>query len=298
MSCGRPVITVDVEDWPQSTWDRNLPVTARAAENMIRLMGILNEAGVKVTLFVLGKFAECFPDVVRALSEQGHEIASHGYGHVEIFRQSREEFREDVVRSKEILEEITGVPVRGYRAPDFSILRNSLWAFDVLADSGFEFDSSVVPIRHPRYGIPDWPREPTRVHLPGQRSILEFPLATYRVFGKNWPIGGGGYFRLLPGVIARRLARRSMLSVPFVFYCHPYEFDPWEFGEIGLEIPLRVRLHQGLGRGRFEARFRRFVSEFGGRRMLDLIQQAVQYTDLELKAVAPGSGFELMSRGV
>ncbi|MGD9722108.1 MAG: DUF3473 domain-containing protein [Pirellulales bacterium] len=266
-----PIISIDVEDWPQSSWDRNLPITERAAANTRRLLAILGQAGIRTTMFVLGKMAERFPEVVREIDAAGHEVASHGYGHVEIFKQSREEFAADLRRSKDFLEQLLGKPVRGYRAPDFSIVRSSLWALEVLAEQGFEYDSSIFPVKRPRYGIPDWPLTPTRVRLPNGRSILEFPIASYRALGKNWPVGGGGYHRLLPGPAGRWLAQRVMRTRPFVFYCHPYEFDPREFAEIDVAIPLKVRLHQGLGRGRFEARFVRLVRQFGGCRMIDLV---------------------------
>ncbi|HEX3724839.1 MAG TPA: DUF3473 domain-containing protein, partial [Pirellulales bacterium] len=270
-----PVISVDVEDWPQSSWDRELPITARAADNTRRLLALLERAGVKVTMFVLGKLAERFPDVVREIDAAGHEVASHGYGHVEIFKQSRAEFGADLKQSKDLLEGIIGRRVRGFRAPDFSVVRTSLWALDELAAQGFDYDSSIFPVKRPRYGIPDWPLEPAHVRLPEGRTILEFPIASYRAWGKNWPVGGGGYHRLLPGPAGRWLARRVLRKRPFVFYCHPYEFDPHEFTEISLPIPLKVRLHQGLGRGRFEARFVSLLKQFGGCRMVDLIDRAV-----------------------
>lgn len=266
-----PIISVDVEDWPQSSWDRELPITSRAADNTRRLLDLLEQLRVRVTMFVLGKLAEQFPDVVGDINAAGHEVASHGYGHVEIFKQSRSEFAQDLKRSKDLLEQIIGKPVRGYRAPDFSIIRRSLWALDELAAQGFEYDSSIFPVSRPRYGIPDWPVGPTRVLLPQGRSILEFPIASYRLWGKNWPVGGGGYHRLLPGPAGRWLARRVMRGRPFVFYCHPYEFDPREFAEITLKIPLKIRLHQGLGRGRFESRFASLVGRFGGCRVIDWI---------------------------
>ena len=150
-------------------------------------------------------------------------------------------------------------------------MRSSLWALDELAEQEFEYDSSIFPVKHSRYGIPDWPLGPTCVRLPSGRSILEFPIASYRAWGKNWPVGGGGYHRLLPGLAGRWFVRRVMQSRPFVFYCHPYEFDPREFADIEIPIPLKIRLHQGLGRGRFGPRFIRLVSQFGGRPMIDLV---------------------------
>jgi polysaccharide deacetylase family protein (PEP-CTERM system associated) len=284
LSFAPPVISVDIEDWPQSSWDRELPITPRAADNTRRLLDLLGEADIRATMFVLGKLAEKFPEVVREIHAAGHEVASHGYGHVEIFKQTRDEFAQDLARSKDLLEQIVGQRVRGYRAPDFSIVRDSLWALEVLAEQGFEYDSSIFPVKRPRYGIPDWPLGPTRVRLNGGLSILEFPIASYRAWGKNWPVGGGGYHRLLPGSASRWLAGRVMQDRPFVFYCHPYEFDAREFAEIPLQLPLRVRLHQGLGRGRFRARFVRLIGQFGGCRMVDLVDGR-QWPDFSLDAL-------------
>src|SRR5215470_9479556 len=190
---GPPVISIDIEDWPQSTWDRNLPITERAAVNTRRTLEVLQEAGIRATLFVLGKFAKAFPGVVRDLHAAGHEIACHGYGHVEIFKQSPQEFARDVSYAKDLLEQMTGERIKGYRAPDFSVVRHTLWALDVLAEAGFDYDSSIFPVHRARYGIPDWPAVPTRVRLSGRKSIIEAPIATFRCFGKNWPVGGGGY---------------------------------------------------------------------------------------------------------
>jgi polysaccharide deacetylase family protein (PEP-CTERM system associated) len=222
-------------------------------------------------MFVLGKLAERFPHIVKEMQADGHEVACHGYGHVEVSLQSPDEFLADICRSKDLLEQITGEKVKGYRAPDFSIVRKTLWAFDALSEAGFEYDSSIVPVRLPRYGIPDWPVQPVHVRLANRRTILEVPLATFRWFGKNWPVGGGGYHRLLPGFVSRSLARKVMSAAPFVFYCHPYEFDVRELEEIPLPIPLTVRLHQGAGRRFFEQRFSSFVRQFGGQRVQDLL---------------------------
>ena len=175
MSYGPPVISIDVEDWPQSTWDRSLPITERAAENTRRVIRLLRETEVRVTMFVLGKLAERFPEIVKEIQADGHEVACHGYGHLEIGRQSPDEFLADVRQSKDLLEQVTGKPVKGYRAPDFSIVRDTLWALETLAEVGFEYDSSIVPARLPRYGIAGWPVLPVRVQLGHGGSILEAP---------------------------------------------------------------------------------------------------------------------------
>jgi polysaccharide deacetylase family protein (PEP-CTERM system associated) len=272
LTFGPPVISIDVEDWPQSTWDRDLPITRRAASNTLRLLELLREAGVHGTMFVLGKFAEAFPEVVREIRSNQHEVACHGYGHVEIFKQSRQEFSEDVYRAKSILEQILGERVRGYRAPDFSIVHTTLWALEALAELGIEYDSSIFPIRRTRYGIPEWPLSPVRVTCAGGKSIIEVPIGTLRCLGKNWPVGGGGYHRLLPGFMSRYFAASVMVFGPFVFYCHPYEFDTREFKEIPIKVPVHTRLHQGLGRRWFRQRFKDFLDRFGGQRMEDLVR--------------------------
>ncbi len=266
-----PVISIDVEDWPQSTWDRSLPITERAAQNTRRLLRILGEADVRTTMFVLGKFADRFPEVVKEIQAEGHEVACHGYGHLEVFRQSPDEFFDDIRRSKDLLEQITGKPVKGYRAPDFSIVRETLWALDVLAAAGFEYDSSIVPARLPRYGIAGWPVLPVRVQLNSGSTILEAPLPTFRVLGRDWPVGGGGYHRLLPGVASRYCATKVMMDVPFVFYCHPYEFDVRELNEITIPVPPTTRFYQGAGRRWFEQRFLDFLRKFGGQSMRDML---------------------------
>lgn len=250
------VVSVDVEDWPQSTWDHSLPITERARRNTEHFLDIAAASGRKVTCFVLGKFAERFPACVQRMAADGHEVASHGYGHIEVFRQAPAEFREDVRRSKRLLEELTGRSVAGYRAPDFSITRRSLWALEILATEGFQYDSSIYPIRHGRYGIPGWPVQPVRVRLPSSDHIVQLPLATVEALGRRWPVAGGGYHRLLPWWLIRWAIRRTLKAGgTFVSYCHPYEFDPDEFRTLSFPLPLKRRLHQGLGRGGFEAKF-------------------------------------------
>jgi polysaccharide deacetylase family protein (PEP-CTERM system associated) len=285
---GPPVISIDVEDWPQSTWNRDLPITDRSIANTHRVLRLLDRANVRATMFVLGKLAERFPQVVREIQADGHEVASHGYGHVEIAQQSPDEFLSDIRRAKGILEDITGKKVKGYRAPDFSIIRNTLWAFEALAEAGYEYDSSVVPVRLVRYGIPEWPVLPAHVRLGDGRMITEVPLATFRWLGRNWPVGGGGYHRLLPGLLSRYLARQVMDAAPFVFYCHPYEFDVLELNEIPLSLPLHIRAHQGVGRRWFEQRFLSFVRRFGGQRMQDLLSSQL-WPELDLRTFSLNS---------
>jgi polysaccharide deacetylase family protein (PEP-CTERM system associated) len=231
-------LTIDVEDYfqvnafepyvPRESWD-GFPL--RVEHNVARLLDLLDEFGVKATFFILGWVAERCPALVRRIQAQGHEIASHGYGHQLIFRIGPQAFREDLHRSKMILEDCTGVAVRGYRAPTYSITRDSLWAFDILIEEGFLYDSSVFPVYHDTYGIPDAPRFPYTVHREAG-SLEEFPLTTLplKLAGLRYqlPIAGGGYLRLLPVQLIRWGIERVNLAEgkPAVLYLHPWEVDP------------------------------------------------------------------------
>ncbi len=278
-------ITVDVEDWPQSSWDRTLPITARAATNTNRQLDFFGEHRTRATLFVLGKFARAFPDVVRRMEREGHEVACHGDGHEVVFGHSRAHFEDDVRRAKSLLEDLAGRAVTGYRAPDFSIRRAQFWAFDVLAELGFEYDSSMFPIHASRYGVPAWPLSPTRLMLPGGGGLVEFPISIVQFAGRNWPLGGGGYQRLLPGFLFRALSEGVMKHRPFVLYGHPYEFDVDEFRHLDLDIPWRVRWHQSLGRRFVPARLSAFIRHYGGGPLRDLLPR-LEFPDFDPTTIA------------
>ncbi len=260
----QPILSADVEDWLQSTWNRDAPIGEVARKNTLALLDRLDRLDVRITMFILGKFAETFPDVVRKIMDAGHEIAAHGHGHQEIFTQTREQFREDIRRNKDHLEQLTGKAVAGYRAPDFSIVKNSLWALEELAEAGFIYDSSIFPVDGGRYGIPQWPLGPASIELGSGKSIIEFPITAWPVGGKNRAVGGGGYHRLLPGFIIRRVMKKVLAERPFVSYMHPYEFNANEFSEMQEPVPFRVKFHQGLFRSRFGPRFDSYVKQFGG----------------------------------
>jgi polysaccharide deacetylase family protein (PEP-CTERM system associated) len=257
------VCTIDVEDWAQSTLDTEMPISDRAGPNMEHVLDVLAEENAKATCFILGKFAEKFPACVKRIAAEGHEIASHGYGHVDVFRLTPARFREDIRRSKGQLETMTGMPVKGYRAPDFSIVKESLWAMDILAEEGFVYDASINPAVLARFGLPDFPAQPVRMQLKDARSLVELPVATLKRLGRQLPVAGGGYHRLLPFSFIRWVIERAVLSREvFMAYCHPYEFDPDEFSHLGYALPLKTRLHQGLGRRGFEGKFRQMLKEF------------------------------------
>lgn len=227
-------MSVDVEDYfhvsafdgvvPRSQWDR---MESRVVPNTRRLLDLFDEYAVRGTFFVLGWVAERVPTLVAEIMTRGHEVASHGYAHRLVYDQTVEGFRDDIRKSKRILEDSIGCRVAGYRAPSFSITAKSLWALDVLVEEGYEFDASIFPIRHDRYGIPDARRDPHRIELAGG-NLIEFPGSTVRVATVNLPVSGGGYFRLLPYWWTKwslsRLNRAEQL--PGMFYLHPWEVDP------------------------------------------------------------------------
>lgn len=194
---------MDVEDWPQSVLDRSLPIGDYCADNTRRILELLAEYGVRGTFFVLGKFAERHPGVVREIDAGGHEVACHGWGHEEVFRLGPRGFREDLRRATGLLADLSGRRPLGYRAPVFSIVRETLWALEMLAEEGYSYDSSIYPFDNGRYGIGDWPIEATRVPLPGGQSIVEFPLTVRRMPG--WP----GRLRCMPGWPGRRRCRNK-----------------------------------------------------------------------------------------
>jgi len=226
-------LSVDVEDYFQvqafannvdrASWDGRESRVERNTDNVLQLFA---DAGVHGTFFTLGWVAERHPDLIRRIVDQGHELASHGYAHFRADEQSPEAFRDDIRRTKRILEDTGGTEVRGYRAATFSIGTRNLWAFDVLREEGYVYSSSVNPIRHDFYGMPDAPRFGFRPD--GPSGIDEFPITTVRVGNRNFPCGGGGFFRLLPYPVYRWALRRVNVTdrQPCIFYFHPWEIDP------------------------------------------------------------------------
>lgn len=253
-------ITIDVEDYfmvsafsdvvRYEDWGR---YESRVEANTMRVLDLLERHGVMGTFFILGWVAERFPGLVRAIHGRGHEVGSHGYSHSLVFDMTRVEFRDDVSRSRKILEDITGEAVQGYRAASFSITPASIWALDILMEEGYRYDSSIFPVRHITYGHPDFSRFPTEIETNGAGSILEIPLSTVRLFGKNIPIAGGGYMRLFPlkflqwGI--RTINREE--SQPAVIYFHPWEIDPGQPRLNGSRLSMfrhRVNLEKTLSK--------------------------------------------------
>ena len=270
----RNALTVDVEDYfhvsafeesiDRDDWDR-LP--CRVERNSDRLLALFSERDVRATFFVLGWVAERYPALIRRMAEAGHEVASHGYAHVRATQQTPEQFRADVSNTRRLLEDTSGQPVKGFRAASFSIGAGNLWALDVLGEAGYRYSSSIYPVRHDLYGMPQAPRFPFRHNGTG---ILEIPITTVSVLGHNLPSGGGGYFRLLPYAFYRwallRVNRRELQ--PGVFYCHPWEFDPDQPRQAGIGLRTRIRHYTNLSR--MEARLGRLLTDFSWGRMDDV----------------------------
>jgi polysaccharide deacetylase family protein (PEP-CTERM system associated) len=204
--------------------------------------------------------AERSRSLVEDVSARGHEVACHGYSHQLIYDQTPEVFREETLRAKYLLEDIIQSPVRGYRAASYSITKRSLWALDILVEAGFDYDSSIFPVRHDRYGIPDAPECPHRLKTPQKHSLVEFPLATAKLFGYRLPVAGGGYFRLYPYAISRAGLRQiNGRQRPFIFYLHPWEIDP-DQPRIAASWFSRFRHYNNLDK--CESRLRKLMTDF------------------------------------
>lgn len=268
----RNAMTVDVEDYFQvsafaphiarESWD-SLP--CRVERNIDRILALFEQQNVKATFFTLGWIAERYPAMVRRIVAAGHELASHGYGHLRASDQSEAEFRKDVASSKAILEDISGQKVLGYRAPSFSIGSANLWALDVLLEAGYQYSSSIYPIRHDHYGMPDAPRFSFYPNGPGK--LLEVPVTTVRMFDRNFPAGGGGYFRFFPYALSRMFLQKVNRDdgKPGIFYFHPWELDHEQPRQKGVGIKTRFRHYINLGR--MEQRLHTLTRDFHWDRM-------------------------------
>lgn len=279
-------LTIDVEDYfqvsafeplvPKENW-REYP--SRVVDNTRRILDILEQKSIKATFFILGWTAKKHPELVREIALQGHEIGCHSYYHRLVYTLTPEQFHEDTKTAKDILEQITGTQVKGYRAPSYSITRKSLWAIQILNDLGFAYDSSVFPIHHDRYGIPDAPRYPFHwdtsadhpkvgsPYLPvngsdSWNSLIEFPISTSLLLGKNLPVSGGGYFRLFPYWFTRMALKKinEQEQKSFAFYLHPWEFDPGQPRFNQASLLSKFRHYNNLHKT--EKRFLRLLDDF------------------------------------
>lgn len=263
----RNAMTVDVEDYfqvsafaPHISRESWTSIFCRVESNIDRILSLLDEEGAKATFFTLGWIADRHPDMVRRIVANGHELASHGWAHHRVSDQEPHEFRDDVMRSKAILEDIGGQAILGYRAPSFSIGRHNLWALDILEEAGYRYSSSIYPIQHDHYGMPEAPR--FAHHPRTHHGLLELPITTMRLFKRNFPAGGGGYFRLWPYPVSRwflqrlnHLERRSA-----IFYFHPWEIDHKQPRQQGISMKTRFRHYYNLHR--MEERIKALTRDF------------------------------------
>lgn len=275
-------LTIDVEDYfqvsafekvsPLETWSAR---ECRVERNTDLILKLLDDQSVVATFFILGWIAKRYPTLIRRISSLGHEIASHGFNHQRIYNMDRQTFREDIRTSKSLLEEITGSQVYGYRAPSYSISHETEWAFDELCEAGYYYDSSIFPIKHDLYGIPDWPRfagvaikekdgswRASDCEVADRPRMDELPITTLELFSLHFPIAGGGYFRLLPYTITswglKHINQQD--NRPFVFYLHPWELDPQQPHMKNISIKSRFRHYLNLHKT--ENRFTNLLNDF------------------------------------
>ncbi len=265
----RNALTIDVEDYfqvsafaphiPRSEWNVR---ECRVERNVECILAMLDEHDTKATFFTLGWVAERYPNVVRRIVDNGHELASHGYGHERATDQTPESFFADINVAKLILEDLSGKAVIGYRAPSFSIGEKNLWAFECLEKAGYRYSSSIYPIHHDHYGMPNAPR-----HAHAVGSLIEVPATTLRFMKRNWPASGGGYFRLMPYSLSRWMIERinRIDQMPAVFYFHPWEVDPGQPRIPGVGMKTRFRHYVNIHR--MEGRLRRLLADFSWTRM-------------------------------
>lgn len=269
--------TCDVEDYfqvsalaphfPRSNWDS---VPCRVENNVDRILQLLARRQARGTFFTLGWVAERYPQMVRRIADAGHEVASHGYSHERASAMTPEAFTDDISRARAVLEDITGTAVTGYRAPSFSIGTGNLWAHDCIAEAGYLYSSSVYPVKHDHYGIPDAPRFPWRL----ENGLIEVPVSTVRVMGRNWPAGGGGFFRLLPYAVSRwQIARVNAADKrPAIFYFHPWEIDPAQ--PRVTEASAKTRFRHYVNLEHTEARLDRLLTDFSWGRADEVFRDA------------------------
>ncbi|KXB31394.1 polysaccharide deacetylase [Dechloromonas denitrificans] len=262
-------LTIDVEDYFQvSAFAPHIPRSdwaireCRVERNVDRILAMLDDHQTKATFFTLGWIAERYPEVIRRIVSDGHELASHGYGHERASDQGPEAFFADIQVAKLILEDLAGYEVKGYRAPSFSIGEKNLWAFECLERAGYRYSSSIYPIRHDHYGMPDAPRHAHKIG-----NMLEVPATTLRFFNRNWPASGGGYFRLMPYGLSRWMIHHvnAVDQLPAVFYFHPWEIDSEQPRIPNISAKTRFRHYVNIGQ--MEHRLRRLLADFSWTRM-------------------------------
>lgn len=264
-------MTIDVEDYFQvSAFSNNISLDqwcnqdCRVEQNMARMLELFDQNGVKGTFFTLGWIAQNYPNVVKLIVAEGHELASHGRNHIRAYDQSPQEFTEDVRTTKQLLEDVSGVEVRGYRAASFSIDERNLWAYDCLAEAGYRYSSSIYPVQHDHYGMPNAPRFSFYAHSSG---LIEVPISTVKLMNRLWPSGGGGYFRFFPYAISKQLIQtvNNKEKRSAIFYLHPWEIDPDQPRQNN--IPLKTKFRHYVNLQHTYGRLEKLLKDFSWDRM-------------------------------
>ncbi|MBF0265647.1 MAG: DUF3473 domain-containing protein [Gammaproteobacteria bacterium] len=263
-------MTVDVEDYFQvaafdnfispDSWDS---ISHRVQNNTFKILDLFAQHQVKATFFTLGWVAERYPDIVKRVVNEGHELASHGYAHKKATSQTRQEFREDIIKAKQILEDISGKEIKGYRAPSYSVSKKNLWVHEELYDTGHQYSSSVYPVKHDLYGIPDAPRFTYQC----KNGLIEIPISTLKIGSKNLPAGGGGFFRLYPYALTRWVINHINKTDQQAtsFYFHPWEIDPEQPRQE--QASLKSKFRHYLNLHKTEARLKQLLTDFNWDRM-------------------------------
>lgn len=281
-------MTVDVEEHFQVSafagtvgreeWSRH---ESRVVDNTEKLLDLFEREEVRATFFVLGWVAEQHPGLVRAIAARGHEVGSHGWSHELIYDQQPETFRDELERSRKLLQDLSGQPVEGHRAASFSIGARNTWALDIIAETGFSYDSSLFPVHHDRYGMPRAPREIHRLKTPRGHSLIEFPPTTWSLAGQNLPVAGGGYLRLYPLGLTRLVIRRlNRDGWPAMIYVHPWELDP---DQPRIAASLRSRFRHYVGLNGTVRKLSELMRSFRFASMSDVIDSIDKMPEVELK---------------
>ncbi len=276
-------LSVDVEDGInvviKDYFNQTTPPTDRVVKNTNILIELFNEYKVNGTFFILGEVANEFPSLVKSISAAGHEVGVHGYHHDQIFKLTPAKLREDLNRAKKVLEDITGKQIYGFRAPAFSIIKKTAWALDILAEIGFLYDSSIVPVKSRRYGWDNFNKDIQRISLPNGSSIIEFPISTSRLFGKEMPACGGGYLRHFPIQYTQNTFRKILKKRPVMVYMHPYELDTEKYPDFFFERVKELNIHNRLktalfplNKGTVKKKLETLLKEFKFEPIIDIIR--------------------------